>query len=302
MLAGGGSEDGSDLVDWRAASRSARGLPHAQLILTRRIDAAGSSLALCFASLPDQARLRCCSAPWSGLWLVACPAERQLSLRDAEYAAAARVRLGFPAHPDNPFCGRAQSGRAGIAARTRRHDIVRDTLRGCLEWAGFSAAIGQVEPGLPHIPDVRATSLHTPLAYFEVGVLHPHRHYARRRLLDWASSPDGFAQELWHRRLVQDYGGAAGVLPLTLRSTLCPLWPARLGVGTRRLFLGYAAQYAARLNCKRLGSLGVLPRSLLPSFSGLRVLWRWPFSAGTSRCSLLARRRCPRALVDWRGL
>ena len=48
-----------------------------------------------------------------------------------------------------------------------------------------------------------------PLAYFEVGIAHPHRHYARTRMAERGESPDGFPRATWAEHLERDYSGGA---------------------------------------------------------------------------------------------
>ncbi len=214
LLAGLNASPPLPELDWEACRSSPSGLPRVQSALTKRLDAVTLDAALASATPEDRARLRCCAGVWASLWLVACPSEHCLSLRDCEYRVAARARLGAPIIAEDPLGARAH---ASPGRGTRRHNLVRDTLSSALIWMGASALREQVEPALAHIPDIRVSSLRHPLSYLEVHVSHPLRRHPSPSLGDWGERPGAFVDWAWQRRLRVDYrGGPAADAPFQL--------------------------------------------------------------------------------------
>ena len=101
--------------------------------------------------------------------------------------------------------------------RTWRHNALRDVLRAQLRWHGFGAEREQVEPRLPHRPDVRAQGFNLPPTYFEVRVGHPQFHFAETAQRRRGTTPAAFVEEVWRGRLARDYrGGPARTAPFHL--------------------------------------------------------------------------------------
>ena len=115
----------------------------------------------------DRARLRSCGGAGAGAWLLATPSCATTSFEDGDFAAALRLRLGQALSLPGSLCYNLHSsgGRAGerckgaldghgVHALTcklggqlyRRHNQLRDLLRGFLQQAGYHCETEQWEP------------------------------------------------------------------------------------------------------------------------------------------------------------
>ena len=114
-------------IDWPATRFSSVGWDKAQRRLARPLRQALNTQLWAAADENDHVRLAQLRGAWQAAWLTTLPTEQQQSMRNEEFAAAIRQRLGV----DPGLWPRIRAPNSGhaVAELPRCHTLVRDRER-----------------------------------------------------------------------------------------------------------------------------------------------------------------------------